>query len=158
MKFEKCTEKECLELCSKCTNRNILYGGSGFTLPRRSTFGSAGYDFHSPFKVTIKKGKSVKFPLLVKCVDMPTDMVLLMFNRSGLSLKSNVTIDNAVGVIDSDYGNCIWVQLTNNGSKPYVINIDDKVAQGIFVRYALVDDDAPRKKERKGKGFGSTGK
>lgn len=158
MKFEKLSEKECLELCSKTTSKNVLYGGINFSMPRRSTKSSAGYDFHSPFKVTIKKGKTVKFPLLVKCIDMPENAVLLMMNRSGLSLKNGITIDNAVGVIDADYENCIWIQLTNNGNKTYVIDINDKVAQGIFISYLVTDDDNPSKKSRNGKGFGSTGK
>ena len=145
MKFEKCLAEGF---------NGAEYGK--FDPPTRSTSGSAGYDFHSPFDLVIKKRKTVKFPLLVKAVDMPKDMVLLITNRSGLSLKWGVTIDNAIGVIDSDYEKCIWIQLTNHGRRAYRIKINDKVAQGIFVRYGTVSGDTAS--GLRNGGFGSTGR
>jgi dUTP pyrophosphatase len=149
MKFEK---------CSVTSLSGVEYDklDDKFDLPTRSTSGSAGYDFHSPFDLVIKKRKTVKFPLLVKAVDMPKDMVLLITNRSGLSLKWGVTIDNAIGVIDSDYEKCIWIQLTNHGRRAYRIKANDKVAQGIFVRYGTVDGDTAS--GLRNGGFGSTGR
>lgn len=158
MKFQICDMVDCERLYKKADSKYVKKVGNGFVfdLPSRSTSGSAGYDFHSPFEVKIKKGKTVSFPLLVKAIDMPKDMALLVFNRSGLSLKYGLQLDNAVGVIDSDYKQCIWVQITNNGKHTYYIHANDKVAQGIFVNYGTVDNDKANG-ERNG-GFGSTGK
>lgn len=125
-------------------------------LPSRSTENSAGYDFHSPFSVAIPVFGKVRFPLGIRCVDMPKNVVLLIFNRSSLSLKQRITIDNAVGVIDSDFKSDIWIQLTNNTDKVIVINAGAKVCQGIFFNYVLCDGDSASGK-RKG-GIGSTGK
>ena len=146
MRFEKCKIDE-----------DIPFEKGQFDLPTRATSESAGYDFHSPFNVKIRRGKTVKFPLLVKAIEMPKDMVLLIVNRSGLSLKYGLTIDNAIGVIDADYKRCIWIQITNHSKKTYYIKANDKIAQGIFVRYNVVSNDIVGNVKRNG-GFGSTGR
>lgn len=122
--------------------------------PTRSTSGSAGYDFVAPFRVDAKAGETVSMPLLVKVVDMPKDAVLLIFNRSGLSLKRGLRLDNAVGVIDSDYKDGIIFQAT--ATKDISIERGDRICQGIFLNFLTVDgDDAAG--ERAG-GLGSTGR
>ena len=144
MKFEYAFEEE------------TKYEYGIFELPSRSTANSAGYDFHCPLKFKLKKGKTVKIPLYVKATDMPKDSVLLITNRSSLALKYGITIDNAVGVIDSDFNSCIWLQITNNGKKTYQFNINDKICQGIFVKYLVIDNDAAS--DIRLGGIGSTGK
>jgi len=157
MEFQACSEAECERLYAKTDHKYVrLNYYYLFDLPTRSTECSAGYDFHSPFEVRIKKGRTVSFPLFVKALGMPKDSVLLVFNRSGLSLKYGIRLDNAVGVIDADYKQCIWVQVTNYGKKDYYIHTNDKIAQGVFVRYLTVDGDTASG-NRTG-GFGSTGK
>ena len=123
-------------------------------LPSRSTACSAGYDFRSPFDVSVEAGEVVRMPLFVKVKDMPPNVVLLLFNRSGLSLKKGLRLDNAVGVIDSDYDQCIWFQAT--ATKDIVIIQGDKICQGIFLPIMFVADDNAQGK-RNG-GFGSTGR
>jgi dUTP pyrophosphatase len=157
MKFEKLNKEECIEELKKISSdiaENLMLD---FSLPRRSTPGSAGYDFHSPFSFCIMPKTTISIPLLVKVVDMPNNVVLELYNRSGLSLKKKITLDNAVGIIDSDYHNSIWLQVTNNDNKPYYFHQNDKVCQGIFHEVILTDDDAPEEIMRIG-GFGSTGK
>lgn len=156
MKFKKVTRDEALAYYSIVDKKKVENKGDAWEMPTRSTEGSAGYDFHSPYDVTIKPGKSVRFPLLVKVEDMPKDVVLLLFNRSGMSLTGGIRLDNAVGVIDSDYDRSIWFQATNHGRRTYRIKTNDKVLQGVFVRYEKVDNDRASG-ERTG-GLGSTGK
>lgn len=43
-------------------------------------------------------------PLNVKAI-MPGDMVLMLFIRSSLAVKFNLSLVNSVGIIDSDYAN-----------------------------------------------------
>ncbi len=132
------------------------YSSGIFDLPSRSTSKSAGYDFHSPYQFKIKKHQTIRIPLNVKAVEMPKNSVLLITNRSSLALKYGITIDNAIGVIDSDFNECIWLQITNNGKKAYTFNVNDKICQGIFVTYITTDTD--NAEGIRNGGIGSTGK
>ena len=124
-------------------------------MPTRATEGSAGYDIRCPFDVIIHKGESRAIPLLIKVVGMSLHTALFVFNRSGLSLKHGLRIDNSVCVIDSDYDLCIWYQATAH-TEDVVIRANDRICQGVFIDFLTVQDDKPRAK-RKG-GIGSTGK
>ena len=77
--------------------------------------------------------------------------------------KKGVCLANDVGIIDSDYysnpnndGN-IGVMLKNTSSTSFEIKAGDKIAQAIFMKYLVVDDDIPANNIRTS-GFGSTGK
>lgn len=93
-------------------------------------------------------------------VKMPRDNMLLLYNRSSNPLKRDLVLANGVGVIDSDYYNNennegeILGSFYNFGIRNYHIKKGDRIMQGIFQNYALVDDDDTID-ERKG-GFGST--
>ena len=115
-------------------------------LPKRSTAGSAGYDFFAPYPFAIGPGQTVFVKTWVKA-KMPKDNVLLLFERSSWGFKKHVSIPNAVGVIDSDYyGNAdndgnIAFAFTNHGSEPLQVKVGDKIGQGIFLTFLLTDDD-----------------
>ena len=134
-----------------------------FDLPTRGTKRSAGYDFHSPISFTLQANETIKFSLEVK-VQVKEDEVLLIVPRSSLGFKNNnhITLTNTVGVIDADYYNNednegeIFVRLHNFGDTPLTINKNDRLVQGIFVKYDIVEDDKTTT-ERTG-GFGSTGR
>lgn len=157
MKFEKITLDEAIaqtkpirKVYAFATKKRL----DNLALPTRSTSRSAGYDFHTPFSIRAKKGDTVAIPLFIKVIDMPSDVVLFIFNRSGLSLKKGLRLDNSVGVIDADYKQGIIFQATAN--KDIEIKEGDRICQGIFVHYLTVDDDEAEG-ERTG-GFGSTGR
>lgn len=130
-------------------------------LPRRGTSHSAGYDFFSPVYAVIPPQTSVKIPTGVKAY-MFGDEVLMIYPRSSMGFKTNIRLSNTVGVIDSDYYNNkdneghIWVKFFNPTDKPYTVEVGDKIAQGIFMRYLITDNDEAEN-ERIG-GIGSTGK
>lgn len=139
-------------------------------LPKRSTKGSAGYDFFSPFEFTISDGESITIPTGIRLVTDCDDIVLLIVVRSGLGFKG-VNLYNQVGVIDSDYTNGIMVKLikidesSNAAGLLYtMISGNDlkveipegkAIVQGIIVPYTKTDDDDNNDFIRKG-GFGST--
>ena len=136
-------------------------------LPERSTSRSAGYDFYSKEDYTLRPGESHIFWTDVK-VAMFFDNVLMIVARSGLGCKKGIVPRNCLGIIDADFfGNPqndggIGVCLVNNGDELAEIKIGDKIAQGIFTRYMIVDSDKflnqkVDKVERTG-GFGSTGR
>ncbi len=132
------------------------------TLPVRSTVSSAGYDIKAVENYTLKKGTSHVFKTGIK-VSMNDGEVFFIFDRSSFGFKYDIMLSNSVGVIDKDYYNNedneghICVKLINLGDKDIDINIGDRVAQGIFIKYEVVDDEEEIKNKRKG-GIGSTGK
>ena len=131
-------------------------------LPKRSTKNSAGYDIRTIESYVLKSGESKVFKTGIK-VEMNHDEVFFIFDRSSFGFKYDIMLSNNVGVIDSDYYNNedneghICVKLINLGKKDIEINIGDRIAQGIFIKYLTIDDEEEIKTNRKG-GFGSTGK
>lgn len=86
------------------TDKAIKKAYDNITLPQRSTAGSAGYDFVCPFTIGLYPKSNIMIPTGIRCY-MPTNMVLLIYPRSGLSNKNRVFIVNTTPVIDSDYYN-----------------------------------------------------
>ena len=131
-------------------------------LPKRSTMKSAGYDIKSIEDGIIKPGEAKSFKTGLKVI-MNDDEVLYIYSRSSQGYKYNVSLANSVGVIDSDFYNNpsneghFQVRLINLGDKDYIVNIGDRIAQGVFMKYLTVDDEEEIKSERKG-GLGSTNK
>lgn len=72
-------------------------------IPKRSTVGSAGYDFVIPYSLYVFKNSSIVIPTGIRAVNMPENVVLLIAPRSGLGFKYRVSLANTIGVIDSDY-------------------------------------------------------
>lgn len=159
MKFEKVSLKEAIEATYKAVGwadeDNLRKALLDLPLPQRATSKSAGYDFYCPYDVVIKKGQSKAIPLLIKVVGMPRNAALFIFNRSGLSLRKGLRLDNSVGVIDGDYDQCIWFQATAE-TEDVIIMQGDRICQGVFINYLTVEDDQANAKRRGG--FGSTGK
>ena len=132
----------------------------GIPLPRRSTRGSAGYDFVSPVETVIPAGGKALIPTGIRC-EMQEGWVLMIFPRSGLGFKHQVRLSNTVGIIDSDYAwaeneGHIMVALRNPLDHDLVIGKGERFCQGIFLPYGLAEEEDSFG-ERTG-GFGSTGK
>lgn len=83
------------------TLRNIY---DKITLPKRSSDGSAGYDFMLPFSFKLKKGESITIPTGI-CCQMEDSEFLMILPRSGQGFKYRVSLVNTAGIIDSDYFN-----------------------------------------------------
>lgn len=130
-------------------------------IPVRGTKNSAGYDIKAIGHYVLKPGETIKIPTGLK-VSMEPDEVFLMFIRSSIATKYDVVLTNNVGVIDADYYDNadneghFWIVLRNNGKEVFEIENGARLCQGIFVKYAITNDDVALT-ERAG-GFGSTGK
>ncbi len=128
-------------------------------IPKRATAKSAGYDFHTVEQLTIKPGQTVLAKTGIKAY-MLDDEVLKVFIRSSLGFKKNLRLANSVGIIDADYysnidnDGHIMIALHNFGTNIQNIEVDERIAQGIFEKYLVVDKDLAEG-ERDG-GFGST--
>ena len=130
-------------------------------LPKRSTSGSAGYDFFAPVEITLEPEEYITIPTGIKC-QIEDQWFLSLFPRSGLGFKYNMTLFNTCGIVDADYFNNkdneghIMIKIRNGNIKPLKIEQGSAFAQGIFLPYGLTVDDAADG-ERTG-GFGSTDK
>lgn len=135
--------------------------GSIVPLPRRSTRNAAAYDFFSPEDFDVKPGE-LKFIWSGVKVEMNPDELFIVNVRSSFG-KKKIMIANTQGWIDADYYNNpnnegnIGIGLYNFGSEVQHFFKNDKIAQGIFVKINLTDDDTNDAPERTG-GYGSTGR
>ena len=81
--------------------------------------------------------------------------------RSGLALKSGITVLNSPGTIDADYRGQICVILINLSDKPFIINSGDRIAQMVFAKCEQAETvlvESLSETERGAGGFGHTGK
>lgn len=132
------------------------------TIPTRSDSRSAGYDFYSKELIEIQPGDQHLIWTDIKSYMLPQE-VLTIHIRSSVGIKSGLQLANTTGIIDSSYysnesndGN-IGICLKNTSSFPVVIQEGDRIAQGMFSRYLIADEDNLLTKDRIG-GFGSSGK
>ena len=137
-KFEKVSLNQYLLDGTKEDYENII-------LPRRATSGSAGYDFFAPFDFSLSSGETVKIPTGIRA-KIEDGWVLKIYPRSSLGFKYRLTLNNTVGIIDSDYyfadnEGHIFIKMTNCGDKPLSIEKGKAFAQGIFLEYGITYDD-----------------
>ena len=131
-------------------------------LPSYKTQGSSGMDLmafiESPIKIS--PNNSALIPTGIS-VAISNDVEIQIRPRSGLAVKSNISVLNTPGTIDSDYRGEIKVILFNYGSKEFVVKNKDRIAQMILMPVLKVNfeevDDLPETLRGSG-GFGSTGK
>lgn len=128
-------------------------------MPKRASNGSAGYDIITPIDLHLESNKSVVVPTGLTS-EIENGWVLFIVPRSGLGCKYGVRLLNTVGVIDSDYRGQILLKFT--AEKDIVIHAGDRIAQGIFLPFGVVEGDTlvdnDNITERGAGGFGSTGR
>ena len=129
-------------------------------LPKRATSGSAGYDFFSPKAFDLAPNETIKIATGIRA-KIDEGWVLKIYPRSSLGFKYRLTLNNTVGIIDSDYyfadnEGHIFIKMTNCGDTPLSIEKGKAFAQGLFIEYGITyDDDATAKRSG---GMGSTDK
>ena len=131
-------------------------------IPIYKTDGSSGMDLMALIenKITIAPYKSALIPTGLS-VAIPDDTEIQIRPRSGLAAKSNITVLNTPGTVDSDYRGELKVILFNNGEKDFVVNNGDRIAQMVLMPILKVEfeevNELPETIRGSG-GFGSTGK
>ncbi len=131
-------------------------------LPKYKTDGSSGMDLmaflESP--VNLKPQESELIPTGIS-IAIPEDTEIQIRPRSGLAAKSNISVLNTPGTIDSDYRGEIKIILFNHGKEDFVINNNDRIAQMILMPIVKAEfeevENLPKTLRGSG-GFGSTGK
>jgi len=135
-----------------------------FTAPARGTKQSACYDIfnNTGSDIVLAPGElSGAITTYVKSY-MLDDEVLMGYVRSGHGFKYSVRLANSTGIIDSDYYNNpknegeIFFKFHNQGDKTIRIPVGEGMAQVMFQKYLIADnDDETVGGDREG-GFGST--
>lgn len=142
------------EVVSRCKNINV-------ELPKRKTKKSAGYDFFAIENFTLYPNKLCIVPTGVKAY-MEDDEVLYLHIRSSVAFKRGVRMLNSIGVIDADFVDNpdnegeISLGLLSHNDDIVHIQKGERIAQGVFHKFLITDDDNAEGK-RIG-GIGSTDK
>lgn len=136
-------------------------------LPRYQTDLSAGIDLHAcidaPLTMT-PQAPAVLIPSGIAVLMNDPHLVAFLLARSGLGHKKGLVLGQAVGTIDADYADQIYISAwlrTPPGSEALTIQPGDRIAQLVFLPivrpdFAVVDAFSVETKRGLG-GFGSTG-
>ena len=130
-------------------------------IPNYKTEGSSGMDLMAFLKTPIKipPGKSELIPTGLS-IAIPDDTEVQIRPRSGLAAKSNISVLNTPGTIDSDYRGEIKIILFNHSNNEFIVNNNDRIAQMVLcpiVKAELEEVQELPKTIRGTGGFGSTG-
>ena len=131
-------------------------------LPKYKTDGSSGMDLmafiNNPVLIHPQRSALITTGLSVA---IPDNTEIQIRPRSGLAAKNNISVLNTPGTIDSDYRGEIKVILYNHGSKDFIVNNGDRIAQMVLVPIIKANleevENLPETIRGEG-GFGSTGK
>jgi dUTP pyrophosphatase len=131
-------------------------------LPSYSTGFSAGMDIRanidSPIVLTPGERKLIPTGLYIS---LPKGFEAQMRPRSGLALKSGISLVNTPGTIDADYRGEIGVILINFSNDNFTIQDGDRICQMVIKRYETIEwepCDSLDETDRGEGGFGHTGK
>jgi dUTP pyrophosphatase len=132
-------------------------------LPAYETAGAAGMDLRAAVPedeaLVLRPGARTAVPTGLAFA-LPDGFEAQVRPRSGLALKSGVTVANAPGTIDADYRGELKVILINLGEEDFVIRRGDRIAQLVIapvVQAAWREVAELEATDRGAGGFGSTG-
>jgi dUTP pyrophosphatase len=132
---------------------------SDAVIPKYNLAGDAGFDLSSVQDYIVLPGQTVLVDTGL-AFELPPNKVLLVCPRSGVSLKTNLRIANAPGVVDSNFRDSVRIIITNIGHTPHFVKKGDRLAQGLIqtidvVEFVEVEELSDS--ERNKNGFGSSG-
>ena len=132
-------------------------------LPAYETGNSAGMDLRAYLPegaIVIKPLQRVLVPTGL-FMEIPEGYEGQVRPRSGLAIKSGITVLNTPGTIDADYRGEVKIILINLSDTDFTINSGDRIAQIIFAKceqMEVVNVETLSETERGAGGFGHTGK
>jgi len=140
----------------------VLEHAQGLPLPVYATEGAAGADVCAAVAepMVISPGERVAVPTGL-VVEIRAGWEIQVRPRSGLAIRSGLTVVNAPGTIDSDYRGEVKILLVNLGAEAVVVHRGDRVAQLVVApvtQASFVEAAALGESERGSGGFGSTGR
>ena len=138
-----------------------LDNGADLALPRYETAGSAGADIRAAVDAPLRlePGQRALVPAGF-AMALPAGYEAQVRPRSGLAVKSGITVLNAPGTIDSDYRGEVRVPLINLGDEAFTVERGMRIAQLVIapvVQAGFNEVGDLDETERGAGGFGSTG-
>lgn len=137
--------------------------GEGLPLPTYHSAHAAGLDVVAAVTedapVVLPPGARALVPTGF-ALELPPGFEAQLRPRSGLALRSGVTVLNSPGTIDADYRGEVKVVLVNLGSQPFVVRRAERIAQLVVARVEHVRVEVVSElggTTRGQGGFGSTG-
>lgn len=138
--------------------------GADLPLPAYATADSAGMDLLAAVdaNLALAPGGRTLIPTGL-VIALPAGYEAQVRPRSGLALKSGITVLNSPGTIDADYRGEVKVILANLGDEEFTVARGMRIAQMVVAPVTRLgwkevgsESDLPSS-ERGGGGFGSTG-
>ncbi len=138
-----------------------VVNASGNPMPEYATEYSAGMDLRASLTepMTIAPMQRALVPTGLRMA-VPEGYELQLRPRSGLALKSGITLVNTPGTIDADYRGEIGVILINLSDSDFTVNNGDRICQAVlapFTKMKIVAVESLDKTERGEGGFGHSG-
>lgn len=135
---------------------------SNNALPAYETASSAGMDLRAfvDADVVLKPFERKLIPTGLY-IELPDGYEAQIRPRSGLAIKSGITVLNSPGTIDADYRGEIKVILVNLSQDDFIIKSGDRICQMVIAKHEkaeFVEVDEISETERGAGGFGHTGK
>jgi dUTP pyrophosphatase len=130
-------------------------------LPQYMSLGASGLDLPAAIEgeITLAPGEIRLIPTGL-ILAIPPGYEGQVRPRSGLALRSGITLVNTPGTIDSDYRGELGLAIINLGQKPYTIRRGDRLAQLVISKVYQADiqlvDDLDNTDRADG-GFGHSG-
>ena len=122
-----------------------LAHGEGLPLPTYHSEHAAGLDVVAGVPeeapVVLAPGARALIPTGF-AIELPAGFEAQLRPRSGLALKSGVTLLNSPGTIDADYRGEVKVLLVNLGSEPFTVRRGERIAQLVVARVEHVRVEA----------------
>lgn len=129
-------------------------------IPTRGTPSSAGFDLRTLGALFMSSGGRVLVCTGLQVI-IPPGYEGQIRPRSGLALRTGVTVLNAPGTIDADFRGEVQVLLVNLGPANVELDPGERIAQLVIAPVAMLEplevDPQPIDTERGAGGFGSTG-
>jgi len=131
-------------------------------LPAYETANSAGMDLRAYLPegpVTLEPLRRILVPTGLY-MEIPEGYEGQVRPRSGLAIKSGITVLNAPGTIDADYRGQVCVILVNLSDQPFIIHSGDRIAQLVIAQCQQmqpVQVETLSETQRGTGGFGHTG-
>ncbi|MBO7145062.1 MAG: dUTP diphosphatase [Salinivirgaceae bacterium] len=131
-------------------------------LPAYETASSAGMDLRAfvDADVVLKPFERKLIPTGLY-IELPDGYEAQIRPRSGLAIKSGITVLNSPGTIDADYRGEIKVILINLSNEDFTIKSGDRICQMVIAKHEkveFVEVNEISETERGAGGFGHTGK
>ena len=131
-------------------------------MPAYETVNSAGMDLRAYLpdgELVIKPMQRILVPTGL-FMEIPVGYEGQVRPRSGLAIKSGITVLNSPGTIDADYRGEVKVILINLSDTDFVIKSGDRIAQLVIAKHEqpdIVEVQTLSETERGAGGFGHTG-